>query len=456
MKIEDIILTEKHIDILKDNTQVIFAEGVTNSGKSFILGIKFIKEILNAPANKNQFMIAGQSTPVLEKMYIQNPASFYNIFNDICEYKQQGKGGSRIEVRTPSGPKFIYLVGYDNARRWKDILGLTIAGSLIEEINIANDDFIAELFIRTFRNSGFLYASSNGAEDTLRVYTKYLDKGRPLKKYEHEVPQETMDLLNKQTPSERYRYYFFTFKDNKTMKQEEIDALFEEIPEGSWEYITKLLGLRGVREGAIFAPYMNREKNIIRTKDLYKPDTEYPIYRYTIGVDVGGADNTVITLNGFTYNNKEQIVIDYIEFNQLGTQDMFEKFKTWYTPYHLSLHRDKVLGVFIDSSALVTKLSLAPLLRNEFNLDITSAYKYTIAERCDTNIRLLHQGRLLFTELTKPFYDSFTKAIYKKNKSETDPREFRDHADKDRVDSVEYGQSPVTKALITSTIYSLR
>ena len=95
-------------------------------------------------------MLAGASVPVLERMFIQNESSFYNIFRPICEYTAAGQGGARIIV---NGKKTIYLVGYDN-KRWQSILGLTIHGFNIEEINIADDEFVSEAFIRTFRNGG--------------------------------------------------------------------------------------------------------------------------------------------------------------------------------------------------------------------------------------------------------------------------------------------------------------
>ena len=88
MNLEQVQLLEKHKDILRDNSQVIYAEGVTNASKSFILGIKYIMRVLTAPANHKQFVLAGKSLPVVEKMYIQNESSFYNIFKPICEYKQ--------------------------------------------------------------------------------------------------------------------------------------------------------------------------------------------------------------------------------------------------------------------------------------------------------------------------------------------------------------------------------
>ena len=191
MRLDDVILLDKHYDLLEDETQVIFCEGVTNSGKSLILGLKFMQKIMTAPKDAKQFLMAGVSVGVLEKMYIQNEASFYNIFGPLTDYKKSGEAGSRIMVKTPTGTKYIYLVGYDNAKRWRDILGLTLNGSLIEEVNQANDDFIDELILRTFRNKGFMYCSSNGADPDIRVYTEYLDAGRPLEKYNDEIPDST-------------------------------------------------------------------------------------------------------------------------------------------------------------------------------------------------------------------------------------------------------------------------
>ena len=96
MTLDDVILKDKHRDLIKDRSQVIFCEGVTNASKSFIIGIAFILRILTEPENRTQFVLAGVSVPVLERMFIQNESSFYNIFRPICEYTAAGEGGARI------------------------------------------------------------------------------------------------------------------------------------------------------------------------------------------------------------------------------------------------------------------------------------------------------------------------------------------------------------------------
>ena len=148
---------------------------------------------METPDSHTQFFLGGKTLPVLEKMYIQNPDSFYNIFKPICTYTNAGQGGAKIIINMQGvkPDKIIYLAGYDNKNRWSDILGLTIYGFNIEEINIADNEFINELFIRVFRNGGFLYATSNGGDPDIPVYVDHLNKCRPMGKWEHQVPIRT-------------------------------------------------------------------------------------------------------------------------------------------------------------------------------------------------------------------------------------------------------------------------
>lgn len=439
MTLNDIILLEKHRDLIKDDSQVIFAEGVTNASKSFILGIKFILDILKTPANQKQFVLAGKSLPVLEKMYIQNESSFYNIFKPICTYKSSGEGGARITVQSPTGEKTIYLAGYDNKKRWSDILGLTIYGFNVEEINIADEDFISELFIRVHRNSGFLRCSCNGGDPDLVVYKDHLNKCRPLDKWSNQIPKETWEELNRVEPNPKYRYYFFTFEDNPIMTQEQKTDLFETTPKGSYQWMTKILGIRGIREGVIYADYMRRDKNII---DLIKDKEKYMIEEITIGIDVGGTDHTVFTLNGFTRNYREHIVISYTKINNANHDKIWEHFVKWFKPYY-EKYSMLIRGAFIDSAAKIMRLTIDSRLDMQFNLRCYNAKKYTIKERVDWGITQLDQGRLLFTRHTEDIYEAFTKAYYVTN-SKTDIRDFSNHTHKDMVDSVEYGQAPYT------------
>ena len=454
MRYDQIIHLEKHNDVLRDDAQVIFLEGTTNAGKSFILGEKLFWRVFNAPADRTQFVLGGKSLPVIEKMYIQNPSSFYNVdtFRAVCEYKNSGTGGARIIFQTLTGEKVLYLLGYDNKKRWSDILGLTIYGFDIEEITQADDDFISEVMLRVFRNGGWLICSSNGADPDLPVYVDHLNKCRPLEKYTDEVPKEIWEELNRSEADERFRYYFFGFDDNPTMTEQEKTDLIETTPKNSYQWMTKILGIRGIREGVIYADYMSREKNIIKYSDVIAYDKDKPIQRtffekVTVGIDVGGTDYTVFTLNGFTPNYEKQVVIDYTKINNANHDKIWDTFVAWFDKYY-RIYGRKIHGAFIDSAAKIMRLTFDERMRRKYNLQCTSAYKYTIKERVDMGIAFLDQGRLLFTEKTEDCYISFTKASYTSNTNATDVREYSDHKHKDNVDSVEYGQSPFTARML--------
>lgn len=444
MRFDKIQHKEKHVDVLQDDAQVIFLEGTTNSGKSFILGEKMFWRVFNAPEEHTQFVLAGKSLPVIEKMYIQNQTSFYNIdaFNAVCQYKNSGIGGARIVVQTHTGEKIIYLLGYDNKKRWSDILGLTIHGFNIEEITQANEDFIGEVMLRVFRNGGWLICSSNGADPDSVAYVDHLNKCRPLKKWKYQVPKETWEELNRSEADERFRYYFFNFEDNPTMTEQQKTDLYETTPKGSYQWKTKIIGIRGIREGVIYANYMSREKNIIDL-DMLNGNIDFlekhGIELITLGQDVGGTDFNVIVLKVFTRNYKHVIDVDYFEINEVNHDELWEKFNKWFQPYY-EKYGAYIKGDFIDSAAKIMRLTMDSRLKQHFNLRCYGAYKYTIVQRCDYGIALLSQGRKLFTNKTEPIYQSYTKAYYEEG-NKTDVRGFNKHIHKDRVDASEYGEA---------------
>jgi hypothetical protein len=402
--------------------------------------------ILSEDNTRTQFVLAGESVPVLERMFIQNQTSFYNLFLPICTYTRAGQGGARIEIEMPSGDnKVIYLVGYDNKKRWRSILGLTIHGFNIEEANIADDEFIGEAFIRTFRNSGFMYASSNGGDPDTLLYTDYMNKGRPLDKWKSQVPKETMKELERLDPDPAFRYYFFNFDDNPTMTLKERQALIDNTPKGSYQYKTKILGVRGIREGVIYAEYMSREKNIIHLDLLGNNESDMAwlnargIEVMTIGQDVGGTDNNVFIIKLFTRNYAEVVAVDFIEFNDANHDEIWERFIKWFMPYW-EKYSMYFKGNFIDSAAKIMRLTMDSKLKTTIGLRCYKAYKYTIKQRCDYGVSLLDTGRKKFTQKTEPIYVSYTKAFYD-NSSKTDIRNFAKHLHKDRVDADEYGES---------------
>ena len=455
--IKGIYLSHKAWDVINDDSLYISLEGTTGSLKSVTADRKFHKEVYKTDKTKTQFAIIGSTVPLLERTIIDNPLSFYNKhkfvkqgnrYYQVMFYKKMGRGGSRIEWHTPKGLKRIYLAGFDNKARYKQILGMTLYGIWADEIQTAHDDFVGELFTRLARDKGFLITTSNGGLPDQKIYTDYLNKGRPNEKWAWQIPEPTMEELEKSQPDKRFRFYWFGFDDNPMMDAEQIEHLNHTHPEGSFEYNSKILGIRGFVEGLIYARYMSYDKNMVKFIDVFRNrESKYQIVRYTLGVDVGSTDFTVFTLVGFTYQNKEAVVLDKIEVNHAGVNEIWDMFQKWYDPYN-DLIGSRMYGVFIDSAAGILKTSIAPLLYNTYYLRVVDSFKFTIKERVDWGIRLIHQGRLLFTEKAQDTYDAFKNTLYQPNLHKTDIRMFPKHVYKDRIDSCEYAITPVIKEML--------
>lgn len=454
--IRGIYLSEKAWDVINDDSLYIALEGSTGSLKSVTADRKFHKNVYATDSTKTQFAIVGTSVDTLERNIIDNPLSFYNrhmyVVSDgkryrTMYYKKAGRGGSRIEWYTPKGIKRIYFAGFDNKARFKKILGMTLYGIWADEIQTAHDDFVSEMFTRLARDGGFLIATMNGGLPDQRVYVDYLNKGRPHPKWASQIPETTMNDLMEKEADERFRFYWFGFMDNPKMTDEQIEHLYNTHAPGSFEYNSKILGIRGFVEGAIYNKYMTAD-NMVKFADVYKnPNSPYQFARYTIGVDVGSTDFTVFTLVGFTRFSKYAVALDKIEINHAGVDEIWQLFTKWYDTYYKEIGH-KVHGMFIDSAAQILKNSLAPLLRGRYNMGIADSYKYTIKERVDWGIRAIYSNRWLFTEYTKETFDSFKNTLYKKNLHETDIREFPRHIYKDRIDSFEYGVTPFIQEML--------
>lgn len=462
--IKGVHLSHKAWDVITDDSLYISLEGTTGSLKSITADRKFHKEVYDTPKEKTQFAIIGSTTPVLERTIIDNPLSFYNKHKyvrkdgkvyQVMYYKKNGKGGSRIEWYTPKGIKRIYFAGFDNKARYKQILGMTLYGVWADEIQTAHDDFIAELFTRLARDNGFLITTSNGGLPDQKIYQDYLNKGRPNPKWAEQIPEPTMKELLSKEADDRFRFYWFGFDDNPMMEAKQIEHLNDTHPIGSFEYNSKILGIRGFVEGLIYARYLSYEKNMVNFDDVFmydkgyrvKPTSKHQFMSYTVGIDVGSTDFTVFTLVGFTQRYEEIVVIDKAEINHAGVNEIWEAFVKWFQPYHDGLYT-KVYGVFIDNAAQILKTSLTTLLRDTYNLSIADSYKYTIKERVDWGIRFIHQGRLIFTDRCRETYDSFNNTLYAKNLHATDIRLFPKHVYKDRIDSCEYGITPFINKIL--------
>lgn len=416
--INGIKLGEKAWDVIQDDSRYISLEGCTGSQKSLTADRLFHKRVYKSNKQKTQFAIIGSSGKVLEKNIIQNPLSFYNRhrfvpfkkkYIEVMKYYKQGTGGSRIEWNTKHGKKYIYFAGFDDKSRYKEILGMTLYGIWADEIQTAHDDFIGELFTRLARDGGFLVTTSNAGLPDQKIYTDYLNKGRPSTKWALDVPLQTMQELNKATPDHRYRFYWFGFKDNPLMTDEQIEDLYRTHPIGSFEYNSKILAIRGYVEGLLYARYIDNvfisKNNHMGTNIHYRDVNHFSFVELLIGIDIGSGteenkedtSRTVWAMTGFTKQYQRAVVVDADEAKGIvDYNEIIRQFNKWLMQFW-TIYRGKIKAIYVESA---DPLFINTLRNNlQYPIPVLKSIKKTIKERRILKQQLLNAYRLLFSDL---------------------------------------------------------
>lgn len=143
------LLSDKYWDYIDTPARAEFLEGSTASGKTTTVAVKFIMNV--AESDMKLHVIAGNTTGVIEKNIINADMGLLQIFPNL-EYCGNGDKENKlphIKFKTGSSTKIIYILGYDNASKWKNALGSQFGCVWVDECNTANIDFIREIFGRS-------------------------------------------------------------------------------------------------------------------------------------------------------------------------------------------------------------------------------------------------------------------------------------------------------------------
>lgn len=368
-------LSNKYKDFLKHDAPVEFLEGTTAAGKTTVGIVKFMLKV--AKSNKKMHIIASKTTGVAEKNIIQKEYGLLDVFGDLVKYNGNGDKDNKIphiRYQTSNGEKIIYILGYDNKDKWKMALGSQFGCVMIDEINTADIDFVREISTR----NDYLMGTLNPDDPNLPVYDEFINCSRPLEKYKDDVPQEIQEqLTSEEKPN--WTYWFFSFYDNASLSEEDIEKKKLSAPKGTKLYKNKILGLRGRATGLIFANF-DRKKNLITKQKAKESNFIY----FTAGLDTSYSsksnDTIAMTFLGITedrrliyldeevYSNKDNkekplapsdTAVKYINFLEKNRKD-------W------GLSRD----VFIDCADQATMTELLKLKRQRPNLyNFVNSYK---------------------------------------------------------------------------------
>lgn len=337
-------LSQKYIDFINSvhNVSADFLEGTTASGKTTVgAGIKFMRMV--SASRKKLHVIAAKTTGKAEETIIQQDNGILDLHRNARYCGNGDKDYKLPHIKFES--KIIYVLGYDNKDKWEMALGAQFGCVYIDEINTADIEFVREISTR----NDYLMATLNPDDPNLPVYKEFINRSRPYQKYAKDVPQEIMTELTEE-PVPNWRYWFFSFRDNLSLTDEDIQRKMLAAPKGTKLYKNKILGLRGRATGLVFSNF-DRSRHIVRKEDILplKQDSrskqgEYFEY-YSAGLDTAysqkSPDTIAMSFIGITdkgrcvvldervYNNAElqtpiapsDTVLNFIDFLERNRRD---------------------------------------------------------------------------------------------------------------------------------------
>lgn len=432
-------LSPKYKDFLKHNAPVEFLEGTTAAGKTTVGITKFMLKV--AKSKKKMHVIAAKTTGVAEKNIIQKEYGIIDVFGDLVKYNGNGDKDNKIphiRYNTPNGDKVIYILGYDNVDKWKMALGSQFGCVLIDEINTASIDFVREICTR----NDYLMATLNPDDPNLPIYSEFINCSRPLEKYKNDVPKEILEQLNSEE-KKNWTYWFFSFYDNASLSEEDIEKKKLSAPKGTKLYKNKILGLRGRATGLIFSNF-ERSKNVI-SKDKAMM---YKFIQFSAGLDTAysesSPDTLAMTFIGITDKGKLVILNEEVYNNKsleipLAPSDIAPRFfnflernrKEW------GLARD----VFVDSADQATITELKKFKRtNPCIYNFLNAYKkITIIDRIHLALGWINVENKIYYEVLNTCIEHIRELeSYSWKEDKYEPEDSNDHT----INSSQYAWIP--------------
>lgn len=347
-----------------------------------------------------------------------------------------------LYIDTPVGQKIVLITGGGKVNDVARIKGFSLGSVYMTEVNEMAEPFVRECFDRTLAsNKRQIFMDLNPKPPRHWFYVSILD---------YHTEQQSQD--------KRYgfNYEHFTIADNTSISDDQLRQTLATYDRDSQWFKRDILGLRTTAEGRIYEGY--RYKDVAVTKEWIKQQF---FIDFSIGVDIGGTDATVATINGYTRNYETVVAIDGYYHKQGINQDkdhaqyakeIVDFIKPWTETYPLLA----TCPIFVDSAdklfrqALNRALSAAGLNGMQ---TVPSYKKDGILDRINTMRILINQGRKKIADHMQQWFSAYEMATWDTDK----------YADKewvrvdngsypvDCLDSDEYSIQPYKPRLIRGT-----
>ena len=381
---DQLILSDKYLDFLEYDTPVEFLEGTTAAGKTTVGVFKFMLRVAESP--KKLHILSGLDLGTIEKNIINKDLGIVDIFGPLVEYNSSGKGKHtlpHILYHTSNGDKVIYVLGYDNKTRWKKALGGQYGCLYIDEINIADIEYVREASMRC----DYLMGTLNPDDPGLPVYKEYINCSRPLPEYKNDAPDEINNMLTEE-PKPGWVHWFFSFTHNAGLPKEKIDQIILNVPKGTKLWKNKIQGLRGRATGLVFSNFDRRRH--VRSKEWAKQFIQKDRHQeeyfatFTSGLDTAysqeSPDTIAMSFAGIT-NKGRYVLLDEKVYNNAALAVPIAPSDT-VVNYIAFLERNRkewgfAKNVFIDSAdqATITEFMKHKRAHNDCLYIFNGAYK---------------------------------------------------------------------------------
>ena len=445
---ENLILSPKYKDFLRHKAPVEFLEGTTAAGKTTVGIVKFMFKV--ADSAKKIHIISGLDTGTIEKNIINKDLGIIDVFGELVEYNPSGKGECSMPhliYHTPNGDKVVYILGYDNKARWKKALGGQYGCLYIDEINIADMEYIREASMRC----DYLMATLNPDDPSLPVYEEYINHARPTAQYANDAPPDLLNMLNAE-PKSGWVWWYFSFDHNAGLPQTKKEQIISMVPPGTKLYKNKILGLRGRATGLVFSNF-DRSRHIVNRNQLLQAEFDKKIrfVQFSAGLDTAYSSKSPDTISmifqGITQDRK-LIVLDERVYNNADMSNPIAPSDTVRNFIDFLERNREVWGfvrqVYIDSADQATITELKKYKRqNPCLYNFNGAWKKTkIIDRINMQLGWLHTGDYLVCDTCRAHISELEAYSWAQDK-DNEPEDRNDHT----INASQYGFLPYVKMI---------